>query len=118
MGLEAFTFITSLNSSNPVGATDKKQQGDDHLRGIKTVLLASFPNISGAVTSSHTELNRLTGVTGVTGSGKLVLDTSPTISGTLTAGTFSGSGASLTAVPAASLTGSHTLPDGTLSTNV
>lgn len=40
------------------------------------------------------------------------------LSGTVTAGTFSGSGASLTALPAAQLTGSHTLPDGVLSTNV
>lgn len=57
MGLEAFSYITSLNSSNPVGASDPKSEGDDHLRGIKSVLLASFPSISGAVTLSHTQIN-------------------------------------------------------------
>lgn len=57
MGLEAFSYITSLNSSNPVGASDPKSEGDDHLRGIKAVLLASFPSISGAVTLTHTQIN-------------------------------------------------------------
>src|SRR5207248_3267866 len=54
------------------------------------------------------------GITGGTVSGLSSLG----VSGTATATTFSGSGASLTNVPAASLMGSHTLPDGVLSTNV
>jgi len=57
MGLESFSYITSLNASNPVGATDLKQQGDDHIRGLKTTLLNSFPNVAGAVTLTHTQLN-------------------------------------------------------------
>ncbi|UCE39330.1 MAG: hypothetical protein JSW00_08955 [Thermoplasmata archaeon] len=57
MGLESFTYITSLNSSNPVGASDTVAEGDDHIRGLKTVLLASFPSISGAVTLTHTQIN-------------------------------------------------------------
>lgn len=58
MGLEAASFISQLDSANPLG-TDQKQQGDDHLRLIKSVLLASFPNISGAVTLTHTQINAL-----------------------------------------------------------
>lgn len=58
MGLEAATYISQLDSANPLG-TDLKQQGDDHLRLIKAVLLASFPNIGGAVTLTHTQINAL-----------------------------------------------------------
>lgn len=64
MALETGSFISSLVSSNPVGATDPKSQGDDHLRFIKAKLLETFPNITGAVTASHTELNLVTGATG------------------------------------------------------
>lgn len=56
MGLEAFSFISQLVNTNPVGATDPKSQGDDHIRGIKTTLQNSFPNVSGAVTATHTQL--------------------------------------------------------------
>jgi hypothetical protein len=62
MGLETFTYITSFVSTNPT-ATDPKSQGDDHIRGLKAALLASFPNIAGAVTPTHTELNFVDGVT-------------------------------------------------------
>ena len=85
MGLESFSYITSLNASNPVHATDQVSQGDDHLRGLKTTLLNSFPQVAGAVTVTHTEFNNLDGVTGKTGTGNLVLSASPTLTGTLTA---------------------------------
>ena len=85
MGLESFSYITSLNSSNPIHATDPVSQGDEHVRGLKTVLLASFPNVDGAVNLTPTEFNLLDGVTGPTGSGNLVLSASPTLTGTLTA---------------------------------
>lgn len=88
MGLESFSYITSLNASNPVHATDQVSAGDDHLRGIKTTLLNSFANISGAVTADQTELNYLDGVTGTTGTGNLALSASPTFTGTLTAATL------------------------------
>ena len=48
MGLETFGFINDLVSTNPVGATDTKAQGDDHLRGIKSTLKANFPNATAA----------------------------------------------------------------------
>lgn len=44
MGLETATHISELVPSNPVGASDKKSQGDDHLRLIKAVLQEDFPN--------------------------------------------------------------------------
>ena len=85
MGLETFSYITSLNVSNPVHATDQVSQGDDHLRGIKLALTQSFPNVNAAVTLTPTEFNYLDGVTGVTGSGSLALSASPTFTGILTA---------------------------------
>jgi len=69
MALEDLTgtkYLDSLVSTNPVGATDPKSEGDDHIRGIKNTLKLSFPAISGAVTATHTELNLLDGVTSTT----------------------------------------------------
>jgi hypothetical protein len=63
MGLETGSFISALVSTNPVGATDPKSQGDDHLRFIKAKLLETFPNVTGAVTSTHLELNLVDGAT-------------------------------------------------------
>jgi len=62
MGLETGTYIDSLNTSNP-GATDSVAQGDDHIRLIKSTIKNSFPNITGAMTATHTELNLLDGCT-------------------------------------------------------
>lgn len=57
MGLETGTYISDLNASNPVGATDPKSQGDDHIRLIKSTILATFPNLTGAMTKTQAELN-------------------------------------------------------------
>lgn len=62
MGLESVTYISDLNANNPT-PTDLKSQGDDHLRNIKSALLATFPGVTGAVTATHTELNYVDGVT-------------------------------------------------------
>lgn len=43
MALESGTFVSDLVSSNPPG-TDPKNQGDDHLRLVKAVLQATFPD--------------------------------------------------------------------------
>ena len=59
MPLESLTgtkFIDALVSSNPATG-DSRTEGDDHIRGIKNVLLKSFPRITGAVTATQTELN-------------------------------------------------------------
>lgn len=43
MGLETATYINDLDATNPV-SSDKKKQGDDHLRLIKLVLKQTIPN--------------------------------------------------------------------------
>lgn len=58
MALESGTYIDSLVSTNPA-ATDGLAQADDHMRLIKATILASFPNITGAMTATHTVLNGL-----------------------------------------------------------
>lgn len=44
MGLETGTYVPDLVITNPVGATDAKSEGDNHIRLIKSVLKASFPD--------------------------------------------------------------------------
>jgi len=65
MALESGTYINSLNASNPA-STDGLGQADDHLRLIKSTLLATLPNVTGAVTADQSELNALDGYTGNT----------------------------------------------------
>ena len=62
MGLETGTYIDSLNSANPLGS-DPKSAGDDHIRLLKSTIKATFPNLTGAVTPTQTELNYVAGVT-------------------------------------------------------
>ena len=75
MGLETVTHISDLATANPLG-TDPRSEGDNHIRNIKTALKTDLPNISGAMTATHTELNVLDGVTGgtVTASKGVVVD--------------------------------------------
>jgi hypothetical protein len=58
MALETGTYISDLVSTNPVG-TDTLDKADDHLRLIKSTVKATFPNITGVVNATHTELNNL-----------------------------------------------------------
>jgi len=58
MTVEAVTHISDLNPLLPTGS-DSKAEGDDHVRNIKKAIKASFPNISGAMTLTHTVLNGL-----------------------------------------------------------
>jgi hypothetical protein len=69
MGLETATYIQDLVVTNPVGPSDTKAQGDDHLRLIKTVLKNSFPNLVSAFNPTPAELDLLVGSTG-----RIVLD--------------------------------------------
>ena len=62
MSLESATYISDLDSANPT-ASDPKSQGDDHIRLVKATVKTTFPNVSGAVTPTHTELNYVDGVT-------------------------------------------------------
>lgn len=56
MALETATYIDGLVATNPAGG-DAIAQADDHLRLIKSTLKATFPNITGAMTATHTDLN-------------------------------------------------------------
>ena len=60
MALEAAFFINGLNASNPT-ITDQIDQGDDHIRLIKSTIKNTLPNLTGQVTLTHTEINGLPG---------------------------------------------------------
>lgn len=47
MGLESGTYIDDLVATNPIGASDQKNEGDDHFRLVKAVLKATLPNMAG-----------------------------------------------------------------------
>ena len=68
-GLEDLTggskYIDDLVATNPL-SNDAKSEGDDHIRGVKNVLKNTFPNVTGPVTATQTELNTLDGVTSST----------------------------------------------------
>ena len=69
MGLETGSTISSFITSNPT-SSDPVNQGDDHLRLIKSVLQAQFPGSGGlgyatAITATEAELNALHGFTNV-----------------------------------------------------
>src|SRR3990172_1936306 len=46
MPIETINFISDMNVSNPVGASDPKSEGDNHLRNMKTGLKATLLNAS------------------------------------------------------------------------
>jgi hypothetical protein len=59
MGLETGSTIASFITSNPT-SSDPVNQGDDHLRLIKSVLKAQFPGVGGlgyatAITTTEAE---------------------------------------------------------------
>lgn len=56
MTVEAATYIDTLDASLPASA-DFVYEGDDHMRLIKSVLKASFPNIDAPVTATPANLN-------------------------------------------------------------
>jgi hypothetical protein len=58
MGLESATYISDLIANWPL-PTDKRREGDDHLRLIKVALKNTFPNINGPVTATQEQLNSI-----------------------------------------------------------
>lgn len=62
MPIETATYISDLVTTNPAGS-DAKSTADDHLRLIKSAVKTTFPNVTGSVTPTHTELNYVDGVT-------------------------------------------------------
>lgn len=117
MALETGTYISDLVSTNPT-SSDGKNQGDDHIRLLKSTIKATFPNVSNVVLPTHTELNYVDGVTSAI---QTQLDAkaplaSPSFTGTPTVptasvGTTGTQAASLDFVIATSLAG--TLPGQT-----
>ena len=65
MPLETSTYIDGLVATNPA-ATDGLAQADDHMRLIKSTILATFPSITGAITATQAELNTMDGITATT----------------------------------------------------
>jgi hypothetical protein len=63
MPIESVSFISDFNVANPVGATDPASDLDNHIRNMKTGIKASFPNVTGAVNATQTQLNYVVGVT-------------------------------------------------------
>lgn len=63
MGLESATYISQLDTLWPLGG-DPVNKGDDHVRLLKAVLKAQFPNFTAAAANiTITELNLLVGLT-------------------------------------------------------
>jgi hypothetical protein len=56
MALETASFLNGLVSANPPSG-DPATQADDHLRLIKSVLLATFPNLNAAVNLTPAQMN-------------------------------------------------------------
>jgi hypothetical protein len=56
MALESTTFISGLVVTNPT-SSDNISDGDNHIRLLKSTVKATFPNVTGAVTSTHGAIN-------------------------------------------------------------
>ena len=128
MAIETFGAINALVATNPT-ATDNVSEGDDHIRGIKATLQTTFPNVTGAITATETELNYVDGVTSniqtqlANINTDLVNDTTPQLGGSLdlNGNAITGTGAipsanltgALPAISGAALTGVQPFPSGT-----
>lgn len=63
MTVESASYISQLDATLPLPG-DKKSEGDNQLRLVKTVLKTQFPNFgTAAMTATTTELNYVVGVT-------------------------------------------------------
>lgn len=60
MGIESVSYIDDFNQNWPLGG-DQANTSDQHHRLIKAGVLATFQNITGAVTATQAELNILAG---------------------------------------------------------
>src|SRR3990167_855750 len=81
MTIETATYISDLVAANPADS-DQKSEGAAQIRLLKATIKATLPNVAGAVTPTHTELNFVDGVTSAI---QTQIDTkSPTASPTFT----------------------------------
>ena len=100
MGLETGTYISDLVITNPLGS-DAKSTSDDHHRLIKSTIKATFPNITGAMTATHIQLNTIP---------LLAPIASPTFTGVVTVPTPVNATDAVTKIYADGLAFSYTLP--------
>lgn len=118
MPVETFTYISSLVASNPP-SSDGLAQADDHIRGIKSVLKNTFPNINNAVNASDEEFNQLNTKTftgdGWTFQGDVTLQSDTTVARLTATEYLKGPGACPTGMIADFLTTS--VPPGWLNCN-
>jgi hypothetical protein len=56
MALESSSYINGLVATNPT-SSDNVSDGDNHIRLLKSTVKATFPNVTGAVTSTHSAIN-------------------------------------------------------------
>lgn len=61
MTVETALYPNQLNASWPA-QSDIVREGAGHIRAVKTVLKTTFPNVTGAVSPTHVELNYMVGV--------------------------------------------------------
>jgi hypothetical protein len=101
----ASTGATSGEGITHTLSVDRKANGGLVIENNKLAVDLSASAITGTLAVSDGG----TGTTTSTGSGSVVLNTNPTLSGTVTAGTFSGSGSSLTSLNASNIS-TGTLP--------
>lgn len=113
MTVETATYISQLNPTYPA-ATDSKAEGDDHLRLLKDILKAQFPNFTAtAVTATCAQLN-----SAATGSFTTVTATSNiTINGAALIGYGTGAGGSVTQTTSKSTTVTLNKPCGVITMN-
>lgn len=62
MGLESGTYISDLVTTNPAEG-DNVGTTNDHFWLVKNTIKNTFPNVSGAISATHTQLSYVTGVT-------------------------------------------------------
>lgn len=64
MAVESVTYINNLDPSLPSGG-DSIAEGDDHIRNVKKGIKTTFPNVTGAVTATHQQLNETTKIAAI-----------------------------------------------------
>lgn len=118
MALETGTYISDLVATNPT-STDPKSEGDNHLRLIKSTVKATFPNVTGAVTKTHTQLNNTVDKSGDTMTGSLNIGGGGNLLVTGSGGLGYGVGAGGTVTQATSKSTAVTLnkPSGVITMN-
>jgi hypothetical protein len=64
MAVESVTYINNLDPSLPSGG-DSIAEGDDHIRNVKKGVKNTFPNVTGEVTATQSQLNDATKISDI-----------------------------------------------------